>query len=71
LLNFKAKLLEKEQTIVGLKVARGENIDRRFQLSKAQVRLLQVTMKNGNVSETELGKELNITRVIFYKYLDP
>ena len=71
MLNFKAKLLEKEQTIVGLKVARGENIDRRFQLSKAQVRLLQVTMKNGNVSETELGKELNITRVIFYKYLDP
>ena len=69
---FERELI-RERTIAGLKAARarGRKGGRRFQLTKAQVRLAQVAMKNRDTNVSELCKELNITRTTLYKYVDP
>lgn len=69
---FERELI-RERTIAGLKAARarGRKGGRKFQLSKAQVRLAQAAMKNRDTSVRELCKELNITRATLYKYVDP
>jgi DNA invertase Pin-like site-specific DNA recombinase len=65
--------LIRERTIAGLKAARarGKKGGRKFQLSKAQVRLAQAAMKNRDTSVTELCKELGITRPTLYRYVGP
>ena len=65
--------LIRERTIAGLKAARarGRKGGRKFQLTKAQVRLAQVAMQNRDTSVTELCKELGITRPTLYRYVAP
>jgi len=65
--------LIRERTIAGLKSARarGRVGGRKFQLTKAQVRLAQVAMKNRDTSVSELCKELGITRPTLYRYVGP
>ena len=69
---FERELI-RERTIAGLKAARarGRKGGRKFQLTKAQVRLAQVAMKNRDSSVSELCKELNITRPTLYRYVAP
>jgi len=69
---FERELI-RERTIAGLKAARarGRKGGRKFQLSKAQVRLAQVAMKNRDTSATELARELGITRATLYRYVAP
>jgi len=69
---FERELI-RERTLAGLKAARarGRKGGRKFQLSKAQVRLAQVAMKNRDTSVSELCKELNITRPTLYRYVGP
>lgn len=69
---FERELI-RERTIAGLKAARarGRKGGRKFQLTKAQVRLAQVAMKNRDSSVSELCKELNITRPTLYRYVGP
>lgn len=65
--------LNRERTIAGLQAARarGRKGGRKFQLSKAQVRLAQASMKNRDTSVSELCKELGITRPTLYRYIGP
>lgn len=65
--------LIRERTIAGLKAARarGRKGGRKFQLTKTQVRLAQVSMQNRDTSVTELCKELGITRPTLYRYVGP
>jgi DNA invertase Pin-like site-specific DNA recombinase len=65
--------LIRERTIAGLKAARarGRKGGRKFQLTKAQVRLAQVAMQNRDTSVAELCKELGITRPTLYRYVGP
>ena len=65
--------LNRERTIAGLASARarGRKGGRKFQLTKAQVRLAQASMKNRDTSVSELCKELGITRPTLYRYVDP
>jgi len=65
--------LIRERTIAGLKAARarGRKGGRKFQLTKAQVRLAQVAMQNRDTSVTQLCKELGITRPTLYRYTGP
>ena len=51
--------------------ARGRMGGRKFNLTKAQVRLAEASMKNRDTSVTELCKELKITRATLYKYISP
>jgi DNA invertase Pin-like site-specific DNA recombinase len=51
--------------------ARGTNGGRKFQLSKAQVRMVEAAMKNRDTSVTDLCKELKITRSTLYMYVSP
>lgn len=69
---FERELI-RERTIAGLKAARarGRKGGRKFLLSKAQVRLAQVAMKNRDTSATELAAELGITRATLYRYVSP
>ena len=69
---FERELI-RERTIAGLKAARarGRKGGRKFQLSKAQVRLAQVAMKNRDTSATALATELGITRATLYRYVAP
>jgi DNA invertase Pin-like site-specific DNA recombinase len=69
---FERELI-RERTLAGLKAARarGKKGGRKFQLTKAQVRLAQVAMKNRDTSVSELCKELNITRPTLYRYVAP
>lgn len=69
---FERELI-RERTQAGLKAARarGRTGGRKFQLTKAQVRLAQVGMKNRDSSVSELCKELNITRPTLYRYVAP
>ena len=69
---FERELI-RERTLAGLKAARarGRKGGRKFQLTKAQVRLAQVAMKNRDTSVTELCKELGITRPTLYRYIGP
>lgn len=65
--------LNRERTIAGLQAARarGRKGGRKFQLTKAQVRLAQASMKNRDTSVAELCKELGITRPTLYRYVGP
>ncbi|QSZ43185.1 transposon DNA-invertase (plasmid) [Sulfurimonas aquatica] len=69
---FERELI-RERTLAGLKAARarGKKGGRKFQLTKSQVRLAQVAMKNRDTSVGELCKELNITRPTLYRYVAP
>ena len=62
-----------ERTKAGLQAARarGRVGGRKFNLSKAQVRLAEASMKNRDTSVAELCKELKITRATLYKYISP
>jgi len=72
LAEFERELI-RERTLAGLKAARarGRKGGRKFQLTKAQVRLAQVAMQNRDTSVTELCKELGITRPTLYRYVGP
>ena len=63
----------RERTIAGITAARarGRMGGRKFNLTKAQVRLAEASMKNRDTSVTELCKELKITRATLYKYISP
>ena len=63
----------RERTIAGIQAARarGRMGGRKFNLTKAQVRLAEASMKNRDTSVTELCKELKITRATLYKYISP
>ncbi len=65
--------LNRERTIAGLQAARarGRKGGRKFQLTKAQVRLAQASMQNRDTSVAELCKELGITRPTLYRYVAP
>lgn len=67
------KELIRERTIAGITAARarGRMGGRKFNLTKAQVRLAEASMKNRDTSVTELCKELKITRATLYKYISP
>jgi len=69
---FERELI-RERTLAGLKAARarGRKGGRKFQLTKAQVRLAQATMQNRDTSVGELCKELGITRPTLYRYVGP
>ena len=72
LAEFERELI-RERTMAGLKAARarGRQGGRKFGLSKAQVRLAQVAMANRDTSVAELCRELGVTRVTLYRYVDP
>ena len=72
LAEFERELI-RERTLAGLQSARarGRMGGRRFNLTKAQVRLAEASMKNRDTSVGELCKELGITRATLYKYIAP
>ena len=72
LAEFERELI-RERTIAGITAARarGRMGGRKFNLTKAQVRLAEASMKNRDTSVTELCKELKITRATLYKYISP
>lgn len=72
LAEFERELI-RERTMAGLQAARarGRKGGRKFNLTKSQVRLAQVSMKNRDTSVVELCKELKITRATLYKYVSP
>lgn len=72
LAEFERELI-RERTIAGIQAARarGRMGGRKFNLTKAQVRLAQAAMKNRDTSVAELCKELKITRATLYKYISP
>lgn len=65
--------LIRERTKAGLASARarGRKGGRRFDLSKAQVRLAQAAMENRDIKVSELCNELSATRSTLYRYLGP
>lgn len=69
---FERELI-RERTLAGLKAARarGRKGGRKFQLTKAQVRLAQAAMQNRDTTVSELCKELGITRPTLYRYIGP
>ena len=72
LADFESELI-RERTKAGLLAARarGRKGGRKFQLSKAQVRVAQAAMKNRDTSIADLCKELDITRSTLYRYVSP
>jgi DNA invertase Pin-like site-specific DNA recombinase len=73
LAEFERELI-RERTVAGLQAARarGRKGGRKFGLTKAQVRLAQVAMKNRDAKVNELCKELGgITRATLYRYISP
>ena len=72
LAEFERELI-RERTIAGITAARarGRMGGRKFNLTKAQVRLAEKKKKNRDTSVTELCKELKITRATLYKYISP
>ncbi len=61
-----------ERTKAGLESARarGKKGGRKFQLTKAQIRLAQAAMGNRETNVTQLCKELGISRPTLYRYVD-
>ena len=51
--------------------ARGRNGDRKFSLSKSQIRLAQAAMKSRDIKVSELCKEIGVTRSTLYRYICP
>lgn len=72
LAEFEADLI-RERTMAGLAAARarGRKGGRKFDLTKAQVRLAQAAMSNRDSSVSELCRELGITRTTLYRYISP
>jgi DNA invertase Pin-like site-specific DNA recombinase len=72
LAEFEADLI-RERTMAGLAAARarGKKGGRKFELTKAQVRLAQAAMSNRDSSVSELCRELGITRTTLYRYISP
>jgi DNA invertase Pin-like site-specific DNA recombinase len=72
LAEFERELI-RERTIAGLNAARarGRNGGRKFQLTKAQIRLAQAAMSNRDTSVSELCTELGVTRATLYRYVGP
>jgi len=72
LADFESELI-RERTYAGLLAARarGRNGGRKFQLTKAQVRMAQAAMANRDTSVFELCKELGIKRGTLYRYVSP
>jgi DNA invertase Pin-like site-specific DNA recombinase len=72
LAEFERELI-RERTKAGLAAARarGRRGGRRFDLSKAQVRLAQAAMKSRDTKVSELCRELGVTRATLYRYVDP
>lgn len=72
LAEFEADLI-RERTMAGLAAARarGRKGGRKFELTKAQVRLAQAAMSNRDSSVSELCRELGITRTTLYRYISP
>ena len=72
LAEFERELI-RERTKAGLAAARarGRKGGRRFDLTKAQVRLAQVAMQNRDTRVTELCRELGVTRSTLYRYVGP
>ena len=59
--------------MAGLKSARarGRKGGRKFALTKAQVRMAQAAMASRDTSVSDLCKELGVTPVTLYRYVDP
>jgi DNA invertase Pin-like site-specific DNA recombinase len=72
LAEFERELI-RERTLAGLTSARarGRKGGRKFQLTKSQVRLAQVSMKNRDTHISELCKELKVSRQSLYRYVSP
>lgn len=73
LAEFERELIS-ERTKAGLASARarGRKGGRKFQLTKAKVRLAQVAMKNKETSISEICQELGgITKQTLYRYISP
>ena len=72
LAEFERELI-RERTMAGLKSARarGRKGGREFALTKAQVRMAQAAMASRDTSVSELCKELGVTPVTLYRYVDP
>ena len=72
LAEFERELI-REHTMAGLKFARarGRKGGRKFALTKAQVRMAQAAMASRDTSVSELCKELGVTPVTLYWYVDP
>lgn len=72
LAEFERELI-RERTIAGLNAARarGRKGGRKFQLTKAQIRLAQAAMSNRDTSVSELCAELGVTRATLYRYVGP
>jgi DNA invertase Pin-like site-specific DNA recombinase len=72
LAEFECELI-RERTMAGLAVARarGRQGGRKFQLTKAQVRVAQAAMKIRDTSISEVCKELGVTRQTLYRYVGP
>ena len=72
LAEFERELI-RERTMAGLKSARarGRKGGRKFALTKAKVRMAQAAMASRDTSVSELCKELGVTPVTLYRYVDP
>lgn len=72
LAEFESELI-RERTMAGLHAARarGRKGGRKFALTKAQVRMAQAAMANRDTSVAQLCKELGISPVTLYRYVDP
>lgn len=72
LAEFERELI-RERTMVGLKAARarGKKGGRKFQLSKAQVRMAQIAMKHRDTNVSDFCKELGVSRQTLYRYVSP
>ena len=72
LAEFERELI-RERTVAGLKAARarGRKGGRKFALTKAQVRMAQAAMASRDTSVSDLCKELGVTPVTLYRYVDP
>lgn len=72
LAEFEHELI-RERTLAGLESARarGRKGGRKFNLTKAQVRLAQVAMNSKDTHVAELCKELSISRQTLYRYISP
>lgn len=72
LAEFESELI-RERTMVGLQAARarGRKGDRKFALTKTQVRMAQAALANRDTSVSPLCKELGMKPVTLYRYVDP
>ena len=72
LAEFERELI-RERTRAGLAAARARSRKggRRFDLTKAQVRLAQAAMQNRDTKVSELCEELGVTRSTLYRYVGP